>query len=92
MQTDQASCLLLAGRPKSLAWSTRSFFFFFLMWTIFKVSIEFVTVLLLFNVLDFWPGGMWDPSSLTRDRTCTPPALEGEVFIYLFIYLVALAL
>ena len=36
-----------------------SFFFFilkiFLMWTIFKVFIEFVTILLLFYVLDFWP-------------------------------------
>ena len=29
--------------------------FFFLMWTIFKVFIEFVTILLLFNVLVFWP-------------------------------------
>ena len=36
-------------------------FFFFLMWTIFKVFIEFVTMLLLFYVLFFWPGGMWDP-------------------------------
>ena len=23
-------------------------------------------------VLVFWPGGMWDPSSLTWDQTCTP--------------------
>ena len=29
--------------------------FFFLMWTIFKVFIEFATVLLLFYVLFFWP-------------------------------------
>ena len=29
-------------------------FFFFLMWTIFKVFIEFVTMLLLFYVLVFW--------------------------------------
>ena len=47
-------------------------FFFFLMWSIFKVFIEFVTVLLLFYVLVFWPRGMWDPSFPTRDRTCTP--------------------
>ena len=33
------------------------FFFFFLMWTIFKVFIEFVTTLLLFYVLVFWPRG-----------------------------------
>ena len=41
------------------------------MWTIFKVFIEFVTILFLFYV--FWPRGMWDliePASL---------ALEGEV-------------
>ena len=47
-------------------------FFFFLMWTIFKVFIEFVTILLLFYVLVFWPRGMWDLSSPTRDRTHTP--------------------
>ena len=52
--------------------------FFFLMWTIFwKVCIEFVTILLLFYVLVYWPQGMWDLSSSTRDRTL--PALEGEV-------------
>ena len=44
----------------------------FLMWTIFKVFIEFVTILLLFYVLVFWPRGMWDRSSPTRHRTCTP--------------------
>ena len=37
-------------------------------WTIFKVAIKFVTILLLFCVLAFWPLG----SSLTRDRTHTP--------------------
>ena len=44
----------------------------FLMWTIFKVFIEFITRLLLFQVLFFWPWGLWDLSSLTRDRTCSP--------------------
>ena len=28
--------------------------------------------MLLFYVLVFWPRGMWDLSSLTRDRTCSP--------------------
>ena len=40
-----------------------------------KVFIEFVTVLFLsffFNVLVFWPQGMWDVISLTRDQTCNP--------------------
>ena len=41
------------------------------MWTVFKVFIEFVTILLLFYVLFFWPRGMWDLISPTRDRTCT---------------------
>ena len=44
----------------------------FFMWIIFKVFIEFITILLLFYVLVFWPQGMWDLSSLTRDRTHTP--------------------
>ena len=38
----------------------------------FKVFIEFITILLLFCVLVFYPRGMWDLSSLTRARTCTP--------------------
>ena len=48
------------------------FFFkeFFLMWTIFKVFIEFVTILLY--VLFFCPWGMWDLSLPTRDQTLTP--------------------
>ena len=45
--------------------------FFFLKQNIFKVFIEFVTVLLLFYVLGFWPQGMWDLISLTKDRTHT---------------------
>ena len=45
---------------------------YFLMWTIFKVFIEFITILLLFYVLVFWPRGMWDLSSPTRDRTRIP--------------------
>ena len=47
-------------------------FIYFLMWTVFKVFIEFVTLLLLFYVLIFWPWGRWDLSSPTRDRTCIP--------------------
>ena len=45
--------------------------FFFLMWTIFKLFSEFVTILLLFYALFFWLWGMWDLSSLTRDQTHT---------------------
>ena len=39
----------------------------FLMWTIFKVFMQSVTTLLLFDALVFQPGGMWDLSSPTRD-------------------------
>ena len=44
-------------------------FTIFLMWTIFKVFIEFVTILLLSYVLAFWLLGMWDLSSPTRHQT-----------------------
>ena len=37
------------------------------MWTIFKVSIQFVTISLLFYVLVFWLQGMWDLSSLKSE-------------------------
>ena len=44
--------------------SSISFFFFkvFLMWIIFKIFIEFVTILLLLDVLGFWPQGLCDLS------------------------------
>ena len=45
------------------------FFFFFFNVTILIVFMEFVTVVLLFYVLVFELQGLWDPRSLTRDRT-----------------------
>ena len=47
-------------------------FFPFLMWTIFKVCIEFVTTLLVFYDLVFFGREDCDLSSLTGDLTCTP--------------------
>ena len=44
-------------------------FFFFLMWTIFKVFIESVMIFLLFHVLVFWSWSLCDLSFLTRDQT-----------------------
>ena len=41
------------------------------MW-IFLKSTEFITTLILFYVLFYWPQGMWDFRSLTRDGTCIP--------------------
>ena len=54
-------------------------FCFCLMWTIFQVFFEFVTILLLFYVLVFWPQGMWDLSSPTGDQTCTPCIGRGSL-------------
>ena len=49
------------------------FFFFFLMWNILKFFIEFFSIFLLFFMFwFFWPQGMWDLSSLTKDRTYAP--------------------
>ena len=48
------------------------------MWIILKIFIEFVTILLLFYVLDFWPRGMWDPQPGIQPA---PPAVEGEVLM-----------
>ena len=45
----------------------RMAFFFFLMWTISKVFVEFVTILLLFYILVFLAASMWDLNSSTRD-------------------------
>ena len=45
---------------------------FFLLWTIFKVFTEFVTTMLLFYVLVFWPHDTWDLNSLTMDQTHSP--------------------
>ena len=39
---------------------------------IFKVFTEFVTIMLLFYVLVFWPWGMQDLISPTRNLICTP--------------------
>ena len=51
-----------------------------LMWTTFKVFIEFITMLLLFYILAFWPQGTCDPSSLTRELIELEfPTVEGKV-------------
>ena len=57
------------GFEGSLSWLffLNILLFFFLVWSIFKVFIEFVAILLLFYVLVFWPQGMWDLSFPTRD-------------------------
>ena len=46
---------------------------FYLVCTLFlKAFSEFVTILLLFDVLVFWLRGMWDLSSPTRDQNLDP--------------------
>ena len=49
------------------------------MWTIFKVFVEFVAILLLFHVLVFWPHVLWNLSSPTRDWTQTPCIGRGNL-------------
>ena len=44
------------------------FYHLLLMWTVFEVFMEFVTVLLLFLMF----GGVWDLSSPTKDQTRVP--------------------
>ena len=65
--------LCISSCGKSLLLVFKSFFKkdFFLMCTIFKVFIKFVTILLLFNVLGFRPQGTWDLSVPARDQTHT---------------------
>ena len=77
--------IAVTPRPRLVILLYYIFYIFFslrylllLLWTIFKVSIEFVTILLLVYVLVFWMRGMWDLRSPTRNGTCTPP-LEGKV-------------
>ena len=73
--------------PSLLLSSFLSYFFFsllpffksfFLMRIIFKVFIEFVTIMLLLYVLGFWPWSMWDLSSQPGIEHA-PLALEGKV-------------
>ena len=50
------------------------------MWTVFKVFLEFVTMLLLFHVLVFWLRGLWDLSLFMTDPIRPGiPVLESEV-------------
>ena len=51
------------------------FFKDFFTWTIFKVFIEFVTLLFLFSI--FWPRGIWDLTPRPGIETA-PPALESK--------------
>ena len=47
-----------------------------LMWTIFKVFIEFVTILLLFHVFVFWTQDLWILAPRPGIEP-TSPAVEG---------------
>ena len=66
-------CYLWGHPPPTPCPFSLSFFFFALniclMWTIFKVVIQFATILLLLYVLVFWPQGMWNLSSPTTSPT-----------------------
>ena len=68
----QHACRITLKDRISSTYLAHSILFFFLMWTIFKVFSEFLSILLLFHVLVFWPRGKWDLSSPARDRTGNP--------------------
>ena len=55
-------------RKPEFSWKKTTLKIFFMAHFLNKVFIEFVTTLLLFYVLVFWLGGMWDLSSQTRDQ------------------------
>ena len=61
--------------PQPRTWpSLDDFLFFkiFFTWTILWVFTEFVTILLLLYVFIFWPQGIWNLISLTRNWTHAP--------------------
>ena len=62
-----SSCLLCLSGPPSAPLFLKKF----LMWAILSLY-GISAILLLFYVLVFWPLGMWDLSSLTRDQIGTP--------------------
>ena len=74
----QNSVFVFFGRiPTSGIIGSNGSSFFFLMWTIFKVFIEFVTTLFLLYVLAaffffFWLSHIWDLNSPTREGAHTP--------------------
>ena len=55
------------------------FYFYFLMWTSFKVYVEFVTIMLLFYVSVFFGHEARGISAPLPGVEPAPPALEGEV-------------
>ena len=63
---------LAKSSPSLMTSSIYLFIYLLLLWTISIIFIDFVTILLLFYVLVFWPRDMRDLSSLIRDRTHTP--------------------
>ena len=65
----------LASTPISSPGKPRSYLKFPWQW-LFKVFIEFVTLLLLFNVLVFWLRGIFAPQTGMKPAQA---ALEGEV-------------
>ena len=60
--------------PHALLCAIFYFLRFFFDWTIFKVFIEFVIILLLFYVLVFWLQGMWE--SHLADQGSNPHPLH----------------
>ena len=66
--------ILTTGSPGNRLYLFLFLKIFFLTWTIFFKSLLNLLqyYFCCFYVLDFWPWGKYDLSSLTRDQTCTP--------------------
>ena len=76
----EGGCIFLRVETKIRFQKVRGpFFFFFLMWTILTVFIEFVTVLCLFYVLAFPPQRHVGSQLPDQGSNLPRPALEGEV-------------
>ena len=64
------------GQYRKTTYQDRYFLRFFRKCTIFKVFIEFLQYSFCYKTetifLVFWPQGVWDLSSLTRDQVCVP--------------------
>ena len=75
-QIGKTSCKLFTGSHRVSAPSILIILLDFYFFDVdhFKIFIEFVTLLLLFYVLSFWPQGMWDlgsPVKVWTHITCT---------------------
>ena len=80
LEWDLLTLVSCIGRQLLYHWATEALVIItiFLMWTIFKVFIEFITILPLFYIWGLGAQGMWDRSPSTRAHTLTPCPGRGS--------------